>query len=263
MKRPSASYEMSYADGVEQEELAMERDSDVVLTSTEGRRERRRMRRADSGAGGLADEAPSAPQPEPAPGADGGGEADPTEPPPEDTNTQRYIVYTASMQLSVFNLADARARIESLPAVHGGYVQNLSNNTIVLRIPSAQLRPVMDSLGTLGVVEYRNLDAQDVTEEYLDIETRIAVLEKTQAQLLELLTKANTVKDALEVRKALDAITMELEVLKGRLRRLESLVSFSTLTVQLVERGPHTPTPNSNDPFPWVDSLGVESTEWK
>jgi hypothetical protein len=56
---------------------------------------------------------------------------------------------------------------------------------------------------------------------------------------------------------------MELEVALGRMRQLQTLISFSTLTVNLIERGPHQPVPSSNDPFPWVDSLGVEATEWR
>ena len=167
------------------------------------------------------------------------------------------------MQISVFNLGDAMERAETLPKKYGGYVQTMSNDYFVMRIPSAKLDQAMDDLATLGIVDSRTLEAQDVTEEFLDIETRIEVLESTQKQMLELLTKARTVKEALEVREALDRITMELEVLKGRLRRLENLTAYSTLTLSLQERGPHTTAPSSNDPFRWVDSLGVEATEWK
>lgn len=192
----------------------------------------------------------------------GGGEAEPAVA-DDGADVGRHIIYTATMQVSVFNLKDAMERAEAMPTKFGGYVQNMSGSYFVMRIPSGKLRTAMDEIAALGVVDNRTLDAQDVTEEFLDIETRIEVLEGTQKQMLELLTKARTVEEALKVRQALDQITMELEVLKGRLRRLESLTEFSTLTLNLVERGPHTVTPSSNDPFPWVDELGVEATEWK
>lgn len=229
------------------------------------RRERRAERRVDASAGAAPAPTPTddAAPGEPAPAVrDGGGEAEPAVA-DDGKDAARHIIYTATMQVSVFNLEDAKAKAEALPERHGGFVQTMSSGYFVMRIPSAKLRPAMDELAALGVVDNRTLDAQDVTEEYLDIETRIEVLEVTQKQMMELLTKARTVEEALEVRKALDEITMELEVLKGRLRRLESLVSYSTLTLNLVERGPHTATPSSNDPFPWVDELGVEATEWK
>jgi hypothetical protein len=182
---------------------------------------------------------------------------------PEHDPHDRQIVYTASMNLSVFNLEEATKKAEALPESHGGYIHAMSRGHMVMRIPSKQLRPAMDELASLGVVEQRSLQAQDVTAEYVDIDARIRVLEETQKQMIELLGKARTVDEALAVRKALDQITMELEVLKGRMRQLQNMVSFSTLTVSLVERGPHVVTPSSRDPFPWVDDLGVEATEWK
>ena len=242
---------------------AEEMDSPTLASAParESRRERR-MSRKD-----MAEPPPPAPASAPGapaePAVSGGGEK--AEPAVADDGPDpgRHIIYTASMQVSVFNLKDALERAEAMPSKYGGYVQNMSGAYFVLRIPSAKLRTAMDEIAGLGVVDARTLDAQDVTEEFLDIQTRITVLENTQKQMMELLTKARTVEEALHVRQSLDAITMELEVLKGRLRRLESLTEFSTLTLNLVERGPYSTTPSSNDPFPWVDELGVEATEWK
>ena len=182
---------------------------------------------------------------------------------PDQVLDSRQIIYTASMHVSVFNLEESMQNLEGLPEKYGGYIHSMSEGHMVARIPAKNLREVMNDLGGLGVVESRSLQALDVTAEYTDVESRIRVLEETQTQMIELLSKARTVKEALEVRKALDGITMELEVLKGRMRQLKNQISFSTLTIQLTERGPHMPTPSSNDPFPWVDSLGVESTEWR
>jgi Domain of unknown function (DUF4349) len=175
----------------------------------------------------------------------------------------RLIIYTAAMRVSVFNLAEAMEKAEVLPERFGGYVFSMSAGAVVLKIPARKLREVMNELAGFGVVEERSLVSQDVSAEFVDIESRIKALESTHKQLIELLSKARTVDEALHVRQALDQVGAELEVLKGRMRQLDSLISFSTLTVALYERGPFTPTPTSNDPFPWVDSLGVEATEWK
>jgi chemotaxis protein histidine kinase CheA len=200
---------------------------------------------------------------EPAPTTASGGEAEPAVADDNGPTDGRHIVYIAAMQISVFNLDEAMDTAEALPEKYGGYIASMTDGHIVLRIPSKNLRKLMDEIGELGVVESRSLQAQDVTDEYYDVESRITALEKTHAQLLDLLGKARTVQEALEVRRALDEVAMELEVLKGRMRKLQNLISFSTLTLGLVERGPFTPTPSSNDPFPWVDNLGVEATEWK
>lgn len=174
----------------------------------------------------------------------------------------RQIIYTAEMVISCFKLDDAMQRAETLTLESGGYVQTMSQGYFVLRIPAAQLRRIMDELGKLGVVESRSLQAQDVTQEYVDLTTRIRVLRETQTQLIALLKQARNVEEALQVRRSLDTITMELEQAMGRLRMLENLIGFSTLTLRLSERGPQNAIPSSNDPFPWVDTLGVEATEW-
>jgi hypothetical protein len=174
----------------------------------------------------------------------------------------RQIIYTAEMQISVYKLDDAMQRAEELTLAAGGYVQNLSQGFYILRIPAPALRGVMDDLARLGVVEARTLQASDVTEQYVDLTTRIKVLRETQAQLLSLLKQARNVEEALKVRASVDAVTMELEQAMGRLRMLESLIGFSTLTVRMSQRGPQNTVPSSNDPFPWVDGLGVEATEW-
>jgi hypothetical protein len=182
---------------------------------------------------------------------------------PQDDLDGRHIVYTAQMIISVFNLDDAMTKAEAIPETYGGYIQTMSSGNLVLRVPSKSLRKVMDELADYGVVDQRSLQAADVTAEFTDIDSRIRALTETQKQLLELLQKARTVQEALEVRQALDGINSELEVLKGRMRQLDNMISYSTLTLTLYERGPNTPTPSSNDPFPWVNELGVESTEWK
>lgn len=175
----------------------------------------------------------------------------------------RQIIYTAGMQLSVYALETGMSAVEHIPDKYGGWVHQRTQNQIVLRLPALNLKPVMAELAKLGVVEARTLQAQDVTAEYVDLDSRIKVLRETQAQLLELLAKAKTVEEALHVRTALDNVTMELEVALGRMRQLSDLIAFSTLTVTLIERGPQDSIPTSNDPFRWVDSLGVEATEWR
>lgn len=175
----------------------------------------------------------------------------------------REIIYIAGMQISVYNLENAMTTVEALPETYGGWVHMRTQNQLVLRLPAIHLKPVMALLSKIGVVEARTLQAQDVTAEYVDLESRIKVLRDTQTQLLDLLGKAKTVEEALHVRRALDQVTMELEVALGRMRQLSDLIAYSTLTVTLIERGPQDSIPTSNDPFRWVDTLGVEATEWR
>ncbi len=242
--------------------------SPVVSGGSGGMQAKKKMSRDDGIApGGAPASGPEPMPPEPAKpssktepeakaGADGQEKGDGPE------SIARQIIYTAEMRLAVFNVDEAMQRVEALALSVNGYVQQMRQGYYILRIPAAELRGVMDGVGGLGMVTQRSLEARDVTEEFFDVKTRIRVLRETQNQLVALLKRARTVEEALHVRQALDQVTMQLEQALGRLRVLESMIGFSTLTVYVEERGPQNDIPSSNDPFPWVDSLGVEATEW-
>ncbi len=260
------SQESYAAEGVAEADMAPPAPADEDASGIRFKRaERRASRQARDVMAAPGTAAPAEPTAAGGPAVDGSAAGQPEPAVADDLPDDggRHIVYLASMSMSVFNLDEAMEAAEALPETYGGYVASMTDSSIVLRIPSKNLRKIMTTIGDLGVVESRSLQAQDVTDEYYDVESRIAALEKTHAQLLDLLGKARNVQEALEVRRSLDEIAMELEVLKGRMRKLQNMISFSTLTLHMVERGPHMPTPTSNDPFHWVDGLGVESTEWK
>jgi hypothetical protein len=182
---------------------------------------------------------------------------------PKPIANKRQIIYTATMQVSVYDLVHSIEQAEALPDRLGGWLHQRIDNQLILRIPAEHLREAMDIIAELGVVDYRLLEALDVTAEYTDLESRIRVLTEMQAQLERLLAQAKTVEQALEIRRALDEITMELEVARARMRELSKSIAFSTLIVQFVARGPDVAIPSSNDPFQWVVELGVEATEYR
>jgi chemotaxis protein histidine kinase CheA len=182
---------------------------------------------------------------------------------PKPLSNKRQIIYTATMQVSVYDLAHTIEQAEALPERFGGWLHQRNDNQLVLRIPAERLREVMDIIAEYGVVDYRLLEALDVTAQYTDLESRIRVLTEMQGQLARLLEQAKTVEQALEIRRALDEVTMELEVARARMRELSKSIAFSTLIVQFVARGPDVAIPSSNDPFPWVVELGVEATEYR
>ena len=182
---------------------------------------------------------------------------------PKQAAAKRQVIYTANMQVSVYDVAHSMALIEALPDRYGGWLHQRLDNQIVLRIPAEHLQAAMDMIAELGVVDLRTLVGLDVTAEYTDLESRIRVLIEMQTQLELLLAKAKDVEQALEIRRALGQITMELELARARMRELSKSIAFSTLIVRIVARGPAVDVPTSNDPFPWVLELGVEATEYR
>jgi hypothetical protein len=94
----------------------------------------------------------------------------------------------------------------------------------------------MKALASLGRVEARRENGQDVSQEYVDLRARTRQLQAVESQLLELLDRANTVGAALAVQQQLSQVQLDLEQTRGRLQYLDDQVAFSTISLDLHER---------------------------
>lgn len=244
------------------------------VASKSSGRERRSQRNAGRSKLGksIAADAPAAAAPEgsvTAPKPTVSDAVNPTSSEPNDPATApelvdaRQVIYTAVMVLSVFDIDAAAELLESMPLRYGGWIESRYDYQITLRIRAERLFEAMDQLAELGIVLDKSLLAEDVTAEYIDLESRIRVLEQIVARLEALLAKATTVEEALQIRIELDRMRLELESARVRMRALSESIDFSTLTVVLTPRGPEQLLPSSNDPFPWVNEMGIEAVEYR
>jgi len=174
-----------------------------------------------------------------------------------DAIAQPLLIYTADLTVAVHHVTAKQDRVEAIASELGGHLSQRTNDTIVIRIPARAFDGAMAQIQALGDVLSRNIQVQDVSEEFRDTETRIQTLEAMRRRLEELLRQANNVEAALAVEQQLERITVELERLRGRLRFLADRVAFSTITVRFSERT-ETREPQFRLPFPWLDSLGLQ-----
>ncbi len=172
-----------------------------------------------------------------------------TAPAPATTNgndsyieTDRMIIRTANMQLVVDDVRDTINNITQLAQNQEGYVVNSSSwkegervvGQITIRVPSGDFNYAMSVLRSMAVeVTSETTSAQDVTEEYVDLEATLRNLEATEAQLLKLMEKAVEVKDILSVQSELSRIQQDIERTKGRMQYLERTSSMSLIQVTL------------------------------
>jgi hypothetical protein len=175
------------------------------------------------------------------------------------------IVQTSSVRLSVqrgrFDETVDEAR--SIAAGLAGFVvsssasqgsaQRLVRGTLVLRIPARNYAEAMKALASLGRVEARRENGQDVSQEYVDLRARTRQLQAVESQLLELLDRADTVGAALAVQQQLSQVQLDLEQARGRLQYLDDQVAFSTISLDLHERVLPVPT-SGGDRFGIVDA---------
>lgn len=165
---------------------------------------------------------------------------------------ERKQIYHAEAELRVSDAEEALTRLTEAVKTAGGYVQETSQSgtresglqiRVVLRVPADQFRSVVDLLPTVGEVRHRREWTQDVTEEYVDLEARIAAKETHLEQLRKLYERSGTVQELMELEKEIARVTGELESLKGRYRALSSQVALSTITVTLTEISTGSPPP--------------------
>jgi hypothetical protein len=107
---------------------------------------------------------------------------------------------------------------------------------IRIRVPAAKLDSLVQDLGAIdGNVTSKSIDARDVTEEYIDLETRMENKRRYLDQYRLLLKNARTTEEVLKVSEQIRQIEEELESVEGRLRYLSDQVEMSTLELTLIQ----------------------------
>jgi hypothetical protein len=155
---------------------------------------------------------------------------------------ERLVIRTASMDLIVPTTEEAMAQVQDLVEELGGYI--VSQNTyqyqdgvqadITLRVPSESFDTALDELREMATtVVHESISGQDVTEEYVDLDSRLRHLEAVEEQLLEFLEEAEDTEAVLAVYEQLSYTQQEIEQVTGRMEYLRDQASMATITVNL------------------------------
>ncbi len=159
--------------------------------------------------------------------------------------TDRKIIKTANMSAETKNFDEFLSIVEGYLSEKGGYIENkeTNNNTdfsgrkcyLTIRIPEAELDGLMKKISENATVTYENISANDVTDSYNDSQRQIEVLETEQQRLLELLKKAESLDDILEIESRLTQIRYELSSYEQQIEEYDDSVSYSTLSLNVSE----------------------------
>jgi hypothetical protein len=209
--------------------------------------------------GELAQAAPRAPLEATAPPSD---PSTPPPPPPSQVDAELagpLLIYTAQVGLAVFETEKSLDKVEKMAREAGGYLVVRRDNAITIRVPASRFDSVLAETMKLGDVLERNVEVRDVTEEYYDVQTRLRNMEAVLERLQVLLEKADSVEDALKVEAELARVATDVERMKGRLKLLRELISFSTITVECAAQAQEHVDSNVNLPFPWLEGLGLSN----
>lgn len=222
---------------------------------------------SDSGASSAGDRAVA---PSAADGA-GGGQAEDAKRESGDEAAERrapelkgiHLIRTAELHLRVKEVPSALASARSVVEGAGGYVGNESTrrdsqgherSTVVVRVPQEKYDAVLDSLGEGGEVVSRRTSAEDVTEEVVDVESRLKSQRASVARVRELMDRAEKLSDIVSLEGELSSRQMELEALLAQQSSLKDRTSMATVTLQLTERTAKTESKEDDGPT-FTDAL--------
>ncbi|GAB4444521.1 MAG: DUF4349 domain-containing protein [Anaerolineales bacterium] len=185
-------------------------------------------------------------------------------------NTNRKIIKNADMRLLVKDTDVAINRSTQIVTDLGGYIissrtwyqdyygSNLKYAALTIGVPVEQFERALQRFRDIAIrVLDENASGEDVTDQYVDLQSQLQNMEATRARIQGFLKDAKTVDEALRINQQLSEIEGEIEKIKGRMNYLADRSAYSTITVNLEPELPvltPTPTPTltpTATPRPW------------
>ncbi len=168
------------------------------------------------------------------------------------------VVYTAQLTMAVFDVRPGLEAIQRLAAELGGFMGKQTNDAITIRVPAPRFHEALARVEKIGDVTSRDVNAEDVTEEYLDLEVRLKTARAVRDRLEHLLARASKVEESIAVERELERLVGEIERLEGRMRYLQERAQLSTITVTFTARPREVVAADAfRLPFPWLEKLGL------
>lgn len=175
--------------------------------------------------------------------------------------TERMIIHQASLSVNVKELDKAQSNIEQKVEQYGGYIvesnvfqedDQTSSGKMIVRIPEKNFEKfLLDAEGEAAEILERNVTGQDVTEQYVDLESRVKSKRAVEERLLEFMSKAQKTDDLLKISADLATIQEEIEVMVGKMKYLENQTSFSTIELTMYENRVVVPEIESKELNTW------------
>lgn len=155
-----------------------------------------------------------------------------------EVRSDRMLIWKAYLSIQVWSVSNAVSEAIALAERQGGFVEKKSDRgdesaSLTVRVPAKSFNTVLSSLETLGTVTYRNIEGEDVTEQYIDVEARLKNKMVLRDRLKQLLEKATEVKDILSIETELNRVQADIDSMEGRIKSLKGQVEYATVTISL------------------------------
>lgn len=154
------------------------------------------------------------------------------------------IIYTATLSMQVDELASAATSLRNAIHQSGGYILQFQDTrhegevgaSYTIKVPAAGFMSFIDRIEQIKHRDFeRNIGGKDVSEEYVDLESRLKAKQLVETRLLAMMERAVRADDLLKFSQQLSEVQEEIERIKGRIRYLDNNVSFSTVELRLYQ----------------------------
>lgn len=166
---------------------------------------------------------------------------------PQQPVQSRMIIRTANVSMIVDDTSAAMEKITAAAEAVGGYVSDSKvwrdgeqlRGSIALRIPADRLSAALAVIRKLAVrIQSESVGSQEVTQEYIDLQSQLRNLEAAETELRQLMTtirqNSRKASEVLEMYQQLSSIRSQIEQTKGRMRYLSQMTALATLQIDLV-----------------------------
>ena len=179
----------------------------------------------------------------------------------KETKTQRMIIHNAAISANVKELSVAQEKITQKVKKYNGYIvestvyqesESNSYGKMVVRVPEEHFETfLVEAESEVTKVLEHNVTGEDVTEQYVDLESRLKSKRAVEARLLVFMEKAEKTEDLLKISDDLAKVQEEIEIIVGKMKFLENQTSLSTIEMTLYENKIVVPSIENDDLNTW------------
>lgn len=158
-----------------------------------------------------------------------------------EVSSDRMFIWKANLDIEVASVSNAVGQAVAFTTGLGGLVSQKSEQgemraTLTLKIPAKSFKKAMTGLERLGTVNRREVEGEDVTEQYIDVAARLKNKIALRDRLKQLLDKAVTVKDILTIETELNRVQSDIDSMEGRIKSIRGQVEYATVSLSLYQK---------------------------
>ena len=164
---------------------------------------------------------------------------------PINSSIEKKFIKNGRLRFETDDLIETKGFLKELIKESNGYISSDNQsqsggrnyNALTVRIPTKNFDSFMNKLsGKVEKFETKNITVEDVTARFYDLKTRLKTKKELEKKYLQILQKARSVKEILEVEREINKLRENIESTEGRFKYLSNQVSFSTLTIQFYKQ---------------------------